>query len=89
MKKEFCPPYCLFGDLDESLGCDQCHHSKDKTYDKPIDIDLLWYADIWIKAQILGESGSTQSRLPKRAVRIFRSSTCCSRHFAKRRVGIR
>jgi hypothetical protein len=58
MKKEFCPPYCLFGDLDESLGCDQCHHSKDKTYDKPIDIDLLWYADIWIKAQILGESGS-------------------------------
>lgn len=58
MKSEFCPKYCLFKD-DEDLDFvhNDCHHSKDKVYDKPIPVEIIWYANVWIQALLVGENG--------------------------------
>ena len=59
-RSPFCPKYCKFKD-DNDLGFvhDECHHNKDKVYDTPIPIEMIWYANVWIQALILGESEDT------------------------------
>ena len=59
-RSPFCPKYCLFKNEDD-LGFvhDECHHNKDKVYEKPIPIEMIWYANVWVNALILGESEDT------------------------------
>lgn len=57
MKSEFCPKDCVFlNDDDLDFVHNECHHSKDIKYDEPIPVEIIWYANVWINALIIGES---------------------------------
>ena len=62
--KEFCPHTCgNFEEKDDRI-CrpggkhgTNCWHIDDKAYKGPVPIELMWYANVWINALIVGKNG--------------------------------
>jgi hypothetical protein len=58
-KSPFCSDKCFFKkEEDLDFICNDCVQSKDQVYEKPIPIEMIWYANVWIQALILGENGA-------------------------------
>lgn len=55
-KSPFCPETCLFRKDKQSFVHEDCHHMKDRVYDRPIEAEIVWYANVWIDALVLGEN---------------------------------
>lgn len=56
MSEKFCPPDCNFKKLPIKFRAD-CHCQNTTEYKRPLPIELLWYAGVWIKGFIIGETG--------------------------------